>query len=182
MARAARIARPGSGQAGASRAALLIPGAVVAVALVLAAGALRSGMGPSASPSAGSSVVLGSLGFATLPATPTITPTMDSTPAPPEPTAIPDLRGEFVGALGLVESCPILYLRSGLIELILPDGYRSRIRGGRVQILTARGGVVASEGDLLGIDGRVREGASVCMAGPQLHVSRIVDVVPRDQE
>ena len=179
MARAARIAGPGSGQAGASRAALLIPGAVVAVVLVLAAGALRSGMSPSASPSAGSSVALGSLGFATLPATPTMTPTVDSTPALPEPTAIPDLRGEFVGALGLVEMCPILYLRDGVFELILPDAYRSRIRDGRIQILDANGGVLASEGDLLGVDGKVREGGSVCMVGPQLHVAKIVEVLRR---
>ena len=168
-----------SGQAGASRAALLVVGAVAAAVLVLAAGALRSGTSPSASPSAGSSADLGSLGLPTLPATPTAAPSIDTTPAPQEPTAIPDLRGEFVGALGLVEMCPILYQRDGVFELILPDAYRSRIRDGRIQILDAGGSVLATEGDLLGIDGKVREGGSVCMVGPQLHVSRIVDVLRR---
>ena len=167
-----------SGQAGASRAALLIVGAVVAAVLVLAAGALRSGPGPSAS--AGSSIALGSLGFSTLPATATAAPTTDTTPAPPEPTAIPDLRGEFVGALGLVEKCPILYYRDGVFELILPDAYGSRIRGGRIQILDADGAVLAAEGDLLGVDGKVREGGSVCMVGPQLHVSTVVEVLRRE--
>jgi hypothetical protein len=157
-------------------------GAVVAAVLVLAAGALRSGPSASASPSAGSSGALGSLGFASLPAAPTVAPTIASTPTPPEPTAIPDLRGEFVGALGHVEMCPILYHRDGVFELILPDAYGSRIRDGRIQILEDDGTVLASEGDLLGIVGKVREGGSVCMAGPQLHVSRIVQVVPRDEQ
>jgi hypothetical protein len=174
-------ARRSSGQAGVSRAALLMVGAVVAAVLVLAAGALRSGPSPSASPSAGSSIALGSLGFATLPVTPTAAAaTIDSASAPPEPTAIPDLRGEFVGALGLVETCPILYHREGVFELILPDAYRSRIRAGRIQILDAGGAVLASEGDLLGVDGLVREGGSFCMVGPQLHVSKIVEVLRRE--
>jgi hypothetical protein len=176
------IAGRRSGGAGVSRAALLMVGAVVAAVLVLAAGALRSGPSPSASPSAVPSGPLESFGFATLPATPTVAPTIDGTPAPPEPTAIPDLRGEFVGALGLVERCPILYLRDGVFELILPDVYRSRIREGRIQILGEDGTVLASEGDLLGIDGRVREGGSVCMVGPQLHVSKIVEVLRRESE
>ena len=177
-----QAARGRSAEAGVSRAPLLILGAVVAAVLVLAAGALRSGPATSASPSAGSTGVVGSLGFASLPATPSVEPTLESTPAPPEPTAIPEVRGEFVGALGLIELCPILYQRNGVIELILPDAYRSRIRDGQIQILDTDGSVVASEGDLLGVNGTVREGGSVCMAGPQLHVSRIVDVVPRAQE
>lgn len=177
-----RTVRRRSKQAGVSRAALLLVGAVVAAVLVLAAGALRSGMSPSASSSAGPSGARASLGFATLPATPTVDPTIEATPAPPEPTAIPDLRGEFVGALGLVEICPILYHRDGVLELILPDAYRSRIRDGRIQILDAGGTVLASEGDLLGVDGRVRQRGSVCMVGPQLHVSRIVDVLRRGPE
>ena len=174
-----RTAGRRSGQAGVSRAALLIGGAVVSAVFVLAAGALRSGPSPSASPSTASSDAIGTPGFETLPVTPTVAPTIDSTPAPPEPTAIPDLRGQFVGALGLVELCPILYLRDGVFELILPDAYRSRVRDGRIQIQDADGAVIASEGDLLGVDGRVREGGSVCMVGPQLHVSRIVDVLRR---
>jgi hypothetical protein len=182
VARDPLIARHGSEQAGVSRAALLIVGAVVAAVVVLAAGALRSGPGASASPSAGSSGALGSLGFASLPATQTVAPTIETTPAPPEPTAIPDLRGEFVGALGLVELCPILYQQDGVFELILPGAYRSRIHDGRIQILNAVGAVLAAEGDLLGIDGRVREGGSVCMAGPQLHVSKIVDILRREEE
>lgn len=120
--------------------------------------------------------------MATLPGTPTVAPTIESTPSPPAPTAIPDLRGEFVGALGLVEMCPILYLRDGVFELILPDTHRSRIRDGRIQILDARGEILASEGDLLGVDGRVRAGGSVCMVGPQLHVSKIVEVLHRNAE
>jgi hypothetical protein len=182
VARAARIAGPGSGQAGASRAALLIGGAVVAAVLVLVAGALRSGTSPAASAFPGSSGAPGSLGFASLPATQTAAPSIETTLAPPEPTAIPNLRGEFVGALGLVELCPILYHRDGVFELILPDAYRSPIRNGRIRILTPDGSVLAVEGDLLGVNGTVREGGSVCMAGPQLHVSRIVEVVPRGQE
>ena len=182
MARTDGVDRRGARQAGVSRAALLIVGAVVAAVIVLAAGALRSGPSASASPSAGSSGADASFGFASLPVTPTVAPTIESTPAPPEPTAIPDLRGEFVGALGLVEMCPILYHRDGIFELILPATYQSRIRAGRIQILGANGAVLASEGDLLGVNGTVREGGSVCMAGPQLHVSRIVDVVPRAQE
>ena len=51
-----------------------------------------------------------------------------------------------------------------------------------VQMPEADGAVLASEGDLLGVDGRVREGGSVCMVGPQLHVSRIVDVLRREEE
>ena len=174
-----RTARPRSPEAGVSRAAVLIVGAVVAAVLVLAAGALRSGPSASASQSAGSSDAPRSFGFASLPPTPTVAPTIDGTPVPPEPTAIPDLRGEFVGALGLVELCPILYHRDGVFELILPDAYGSRIRNDRIQILDADGEVLASEGDLLGIDGRVREGGSVCMVGPQLHVARIVEVLRR---
>jgi hypothetical protein len=42
--------------------------------------------------------------------------------------------------------------------------------------------VLASEGDLLGLDGAVREGGSLCMAGPQLHVSEIVEVVRRTRD
>lgn len=174
------IAGRGSGRGGISRAALLIVGAVLAAALVLAAGALRSDPTVSALPSAGMSGAVGSLALPSFQPVATATAGIEGTPAPPDSTAIPDLRGEFVGALGLVETCPILYLRRGLIELILPDAYRSRIRGGRVQILNAGGGVVALEGDLLGINGTVREGGSLCMAGPQLHVSKIVEVVPRD--
>jgi hypothetical protein len=161
---------------------VLIGGAVAAAVLVLVAGALRSGQSPAASASAGSSDALRSLGFASLPATPTVVPTIESSPAPPEPTALPNLRGDFVGALGLVETCPILYHRDGVFELILSDAYRSRIRNGRIRIVVPDGALVASEGDLLGVNGTVREGGSLCMAGPQLHVSRIVDVVPRDQE
>ena len=179
MARSALVGGRRSRQAGVSRATLLIPGAVIAAALVLAAGALRSSISPASSPSPGTSGALGSLGFASMPTTPTEAPTLETTPAPPDPTAIPDLRGEFVGALGLVELCPILYHRDGVFELILPDAYRSRIRDGRIQILEADDEVLAAEGDLLGIDGRVREGGSVCMAGPQLHVSRIVDILRR---
>lgn len=122
----------------------------------------------------------GSLDLGSLPPLPSAVPSDPSTPAPPEPTAIPDLRGEFVGALGLVETCPVLYLRDGVSELILPDRYSSRVRDGRVQILSTNQVVIASEGDLLGIDGTVREGGSVCMVGPQLHVSKIVEVLPRD--
>jgi hypothetical protein len=147
--------------------------------LVLAAGALRSGPGPSASASTGPSDALGSLG-ASLPAVPTVAPTTLDTPEPPEPTAIPDLDGEFVGALGLVETCPVIYQREGVLELILPDRYSSRIRDGHVQILSTNRFVIAEEGDLLGINGTVREGGSVCMVGPQLHVSRIVDILPRE--
>ena len=115
-----------------------------------------------------------------MPPLPSVVPSEPSTPAPPEPTAIPDLDGEFVGALGLVELCPVIYQRDGILELILPDRYTSRVRNGRVQILSANRVVIADEGDLLGIDGTVREGGSVCMAGPQLHVARIVDVLPRE--
>jgi hypothetical protein len=169
------------GQAGVGRPALLIAGAVVAAVLVLAAGALRSGPGASASPPAGSSGALESLDLASLPA-PTVAPTIDSTAAPPEATAIPSLRGEFVGALGVVETCPILYHRDGVFELILSDPYRSRVRGDGIQILDGDRVVLASEGDLLGLDGAVREGGSLCMAGPQLHVSEIVEVVRRTRD
>jgi hypothetical protein len=179
VARATRMT--GAGQAGVSRGAMLIPGAVVAAILVLAAGALRSGPSPSASASAQASGGLPSLG-ATLPAPPTSAPTLPTAPQPPEATAIPNLRGEFVGALGLVETCPILYHRNGVIELILPDAYRSRIRNGQVHLLDANRRVIASEGDLLGIDGKVREGGSFCMVGPQLHVSKVVEVVHRLEE
>lgn len=182
MARDALIAGGGSGQAGASRAALLIAGAVIAAVLVLAAGALRSGPVASAPPATGTSGAVGSLGVASLPPVPTAAPPDQDSPSPPDSTAIPGPRGEYVGALGLVETCPVLYLRSGLMELILPDAYRSRVRGGQVQLLEAGGAVLAFEGDLLGIDGRVREGGSRCMAGPQLHVSEIVEVVHRAPE
>ena len=168
-----------SATAGISRAALALVVAVVAAALVLTSGALRSGPGASGSPGTGSSPAAGSPSFASLPPVPTAAPTPAATPAPPEPTAVPNLRGEFVGALGQVESCPILYQRDGVLALILPEGYRSRLRGGKVQIVGPSGAIVATEGDLLGLDGRVRNGGSFCMVGPQLHVSRIVEVASR---
>jgi len=158
---------------------VLMVGAVVAAIVVLGSAALKSGPSASASPSAGSSGALGSLGLPSLPATPTVAPTIEGTPEPPDPTAIPDLRGDFVGALGLVELCPILSMRDGGFELVLPDRYQSRVRNGHVQIMSADGSVIAAEGDLLGIDGTVREGGSICMVGPQLHVSRIADVLRR---
>jgi hypothetical protein len=169
--------RPGRA-AGVSRAALLLAGAVVAATLVLVAGALRSGATQSPAPSTASSG-LGSLGTASLPPVPTPASTVTTTPEPPEPTEISGLRGEFVGPLGHVETCPILYERDGVLELVLPDGYRSRVRGGAIEIAAPGGAIVATEGDLLGLNGRVREGGSLCMSGPQLHVSKIVDVLPR---
>lgn len=166
--------------AGVGRAALLVAAAIAAAIIVLVSGALRSGPNPSASASPGPTTAgAGSLGLGTLPPVASPVPSDPSTPATPEPTAIPDLRGEFVGALGLVETCPVLFLRDGVFELILPDRYASRIRDGRVHILDSNQQVMASEGDLLGINGTVREGGSVCMVGPQLHVSRIVEVVRR---
>jgi hypothetical protein len=168
--------------AGVGRATLLVATAIAAAIIVLVSGALRSGPNPSASASPGVTADGGSLDLGTLPPVSSAVPSEPSTPAPPEPTAIPDLRGEFVGALGLVETCPVLFLRDGVFELILPDRYGSRIRDGRVQILSTNRFVIASEGDLLGINGTVREGGSVCMAGPQLHVSRIVEVLSRDGE
>ena len=164
--------------AGVGRTPLLVTGAIAAAIIVLVSGALRSGPGASASASPGVTGAA-SLDLGTLPPVPSVVPSDPGTPAPPEPTAIPDLRGEFVGALGLVEACPVLFLRDGVFELILPDRYSSRIRDGRVHILSTNRFVIASEGDLLGINGTVREGGSVCMAGPQLHVSRIVEVVRR---
>jgi hypothetical protein len=168
-----------SGQSGASRAGLALGGAVIAAVLVLAGGALRSGGSPSPSASAGSGLGGGTETLGSLPPVTTPEPSIASSPAPPEATAIPGLRGQFVGALGVIEACPILYHRDGVFELILPDGYSSRIRRGRVEIVDAGGRVRASEGDLLGLNGNVREGGSFCMAGPQLHVSKIVEVVPR---
>jgi hypothetical protein len=165
---------------GVGRATLLVVGAIAAVIVVLVAGALRSGPGHTSSASPGVTGGAGSLDLGTLPPLRTVAPSHPSTPAPPEPTAIPDLRGEYVGALGLFDVCPILYVPEGVLELILPTGYRGRVRDGRVQILDANGAVLASEGDVLGIDGKVREGGSFCMVGPQLHVSKIVEVLPRD--
>ena len=165
--------------AGVGRATLLVAGAIAAAVLVLVAGALRSGPNASPSASAAASGNAGSLDLGTLPPVPSAVPSDPGTPAPPEVTAIPDLRGEFVGALGLVETCPVLFLREGVFELILPDRYTSRIRDGKVHILSTTRFEIAAEGDLLGINGEVREGGSVCMVGPQLHVSRIVEVVRR---
>ena len=181
MALAPRLAGSGSRQAGASRAALLIVGAVVAAVLVLAAGALRSGPSPFASPSPGSAGALGSLGFATLPATPTVAPTIDSTPAPPEPTPVPSLSGEYVGGLAFDGTCMLLAVRGQVYELVLPDGFRLRERNGRAVIVDSDRAVVAAEGDLVGLNGDVGGGGSFCMVGPRLHVSKIVEVVPRDQ-
>jgi hypothetical protein len=171
-----------SRDAGVGRATLLGAGAIAAAIIVLVGGALKSGPNPagSASPSPGVTSGTGSLEPGTLPPPPSLVPSDPSTPAPPDPTAIPDLDGEFVGALGLVETCPVIYQRDGVLELILPDRYSSRIRDGHVQILSTNRLVIADEGDLLGIDGTVREGGSVCMVGPQLHVSRIVEVLRRD--
>ena len=177
-----RTAGRRSGQAGVSRAALLIIGAVVAAVLVLAAGALRSGQSPSASPSAGTSGALGSLGFATLPATPTVAPTIEGSLAPPEPTPVPTLRGEYVGGLGFYSACMLLFVRGESFELVLPDGFRLRERDGRAVIVDPDRNVVAGEGDLVGLNGEVRGGGSFCMVGPLLHVSKIVDVVPRTHE
>jgi len=174
----ARIPAPKA--AGVGRATLLGAIAIAAAIVVLVAGALRSGPSASASASPGASGAGGSLALGTLPPVPTSVPSDPSTPAPPEPTAIPDLDGEFVGALGLVELCPVLYQREGVLELILPDRYTSRVRDGHVQILSTNRFVIADEGDLLGIDGSVRDGGSVCMAGPQLHVTRIVDILRRE--
>jgi hypothetical protein len=151
-------------------------GAVLAAALVLVAGALRSTTAPSPVPSSPQ----GTQSPPSVPAPPTLEPTVAVTNAPPEATAIPDLRGDFVGALGLVERCPVIYLRRGLLELVLPDRYRARVRDGQVRILDGSGRVVASEGDLLGVNGEVREGGASCMTGPRLHVSRIVEVLPRE--
>lgn len=175
----------GSSAAGVSRAGLALVGAVLAAALVLTSGALRSGPSTSASASTGASGLPGGSAtgsaLASLPPIATDAATIPASPAPPEPTALPDLRGDYVGALGQVDSCPILYQRDGVLGLVLPDGYRSRIRSGQVQIVGPGGAVVAQEGDLLGLDGRVREGGSFCMAGPQLHVTRIREVAARGQ-
>lgn len=177
---ARRPALASTGQNGLGRAALILAGAVIAAALVLAGGALRSGLSPSPRPSAAPSGP-DSLGSASLPPIPTSEPSLASPPATPEPTEPPGLRGEFVGPLGHVESCPILYEREGVLELVLPDGYRSRIRGDAVQILGPGGAVVASEGDLIGVNGRVGGGGSFCLVGSRLHVSKIVEVRPRDE-
>ena len=165
--------------AGISRAALALVVAVVAAALVLTSGAMRSGLVPSLSPGPGSSGADATGGVASLPPVPTVAPTIGFTPEPPEPTAIPALDGEYVGALGRSDVCPLLVQPDGVLELILPDGYRGRVRRDRLQIVGPGGTVLANEGDLLGLDGRVRNGGSFCMVGPQLHVSRIVEVVRR---
>lgn len=168
-----------SSAAGISRAALALLLAVVAAAIVLTSGALRSGAGPTASGSPGASAGESPRFTSPPPPVPTEGPTSDATAAPPEPTAIPVLRGEYVGALGRFDVCPTLVQPDGVLELILPDGYRARVRRERMQIVGPDGGVVATEGDLLGLDGRVRSGGSFCMVGPQLHVARFVDVVSR---
>ena len=163
--------------AGMSRAALLLALAVVAAVLVLAAGAMRSAPRPSPRPSDSG---LESSGAVSFPPVPPAEPSVASTPAGPEPTEITGLRGDFVGPLGHVESCAILYERDGALELVLPDGYRSRIRGGAVEILDPAGAPVAAEGDLIGVNGKVGGGGSACLAGPRLRVTKIVEVRPRD--
>ena len=164
--------------AGVSRAALILAAAVIAAGLVLAGGALRSGPGPSPAPSPEASD-LETLGTASLPPVSTPTPTTVTTPAPPEPT-VGEVRGEFVGGLGHVDSCPILYGRDGVFELVLADGYRSRIRAGRVQLLDSTGAIVAAEGDLIGVNGKVGGGGSSCLVGSRLHVTKIVEVRHRE--
>jgi len=165
-------------QAGFSRAALALVVAVVAAAVVLVGGAMRSSLAPSPAPSASDP---GSFELPSLPPTPTLAPSIEATPAPPEPTAVA-LRGEFVGPLGHVESCPILYERDGALELALPDGYRSRIRAGAVELVNPRGTVIASEGDLIGVNGKVRDGGSSCLVGTRLRVTKIVEVRHREAE
>ena len=173
-----RAARAGS-QAGLSRAALALVVAVGAAALVLVGGAMRSGLPPSPAPSASDA---GSFDLPSLPPTPTLAPSIEATPGPPEPTAVAELRGDFAGPLGHVESCPILYERDGALELALPDGYRSRIRAGAVEIVDPRGMVIASEGDLIGVNGKVGGRGSSCLVGTRLRVSKIVEVRHRDGE
>lgn len=168
-----------SSAAGISRAALAVVLAVLAAALVLTSGALRSGAVPIASGSPAVSSGESPRFSSTPPPVPTDAPTLDATSEPAEPTAIPELRGEYVGALGRFDVCPTLVQPDGVLELILPDGYRARVRRERMQIVGPSGAIVASEGDLLGLDGRVRSGGSFCMVGPQLHVSRFVEVVSR---
>jgi hypothetical protein len=170
------------GQAGVSRAALLIAGSVVAAVLVLAAGALRSGPGPSASASSGPSGGFGSLGVSSLPASPTIAPTIETTPEPPELTPVPSLRGEYVGGLGFYSVCMLLFVRGESYELVLPDGYRLRQRDGRAVILDRDRMVIAGEGDIVGLNGEIGGGGSICMVGPTLHVTKFVDVLPRQPE
>src|SRR5215212_6000031 len=127
---------------------MVLAGAVVAAVVVLLMGALRSGLPATPVAPLTASAPPGSSGLRSLPVTQTVAPTSASTPAPPDPTAISDLRGEFVGPLGHVESCPILYEREGVLELVLPDGYRSRMRSGAIEIVRADGSVVAAEGQL----------------------------------
>jgi hypothetical protein len=167
-------------QAGISRAALTLAVAVIAAALVLVGGAIRSSPNHSPLPSAAASEPA-SIGSLSLPPTPTLAPTIATTPAP-EPTAIADLRGEFVGPLGHVESCPILYERDGALELALPDGYGSRIHGGAVEIVDPGGAVIASEGDLIGVNGKVGGSGSTCLVGTRLRVSKFVEVRHRGAE
>lgn len=95
---------------------------------------------------------------------------------------MPSLRGEYVGGLGFYSVCMLLFVRGESYELVLPDGFRIRERGGRAVIVDDRRMVVAGEGDLVGLNGKVGGGGSFCMVGPRLHVSKIVDVVARDPE
>ena len=74
----------------------------------------------------------------------------------------------------LPKSLPALSMDEG------HNAYRTRFRGEAMHIVAPDGRVVAAEGDLVGVNGTVRDGGSFCMSGPQLHVSRIVDVVRRD--
>jgi hypothetical protein len=161
---------------------LLIVGAVVAVVLVLVAGALRSDPSPPPLESAGSSSGPSNLGLVSLPPDPSAAPSVDSSASPAEPTPVPSLRGEYVGGLGFYSVCMLLFVRGESYELVLPDGFRIRKRGGRAVIVDDRRMVVAGEGDLVGLNGKVGGRGSFCIVGPRLHVSKIVDVVARNPE
>jgi hypothetical protein len=76
----------------------------------------------------------------------------------------------------------LLAARGEAYVLVLPDGFAVRRRDGRAVILGPAGAPIAGEGDLVGINGEVRRGIGpYCMVGPQLHVTRIVEVVARGQ-
>jgi hypothetical protein len=104
------------------------------------------------------------------------TPQVSPPSSEPQPTAIVSLETDFAGVLRVWQTCLLLDTQAETYELLLPDGYWQKVRGGRLHILNQAGDDVGVEGERVGVDGEAGEGGSFCMLGPQIEATRIMPI------
>jgi hypothetical protein len=104
------------------------------------------------------------------------TPQVSPVPSLPRPSVGPSPDTDLVGVLRVWQVCLLLDTQAETYELLLPDGYRPEVRGGRLRIVNQAGLVVGVEGERVGVDGEAGKGGSFCMLGPQIEATRIVPI------